>query len=1685
MDERRLTAWLITEDVLASDQVKHALEEQIRLQRQGTRLDILGVARRLSFLTDAQVLDVIERSGYKPALPSKAPVVIEEPGASDGNGNGRGHASDVAVAGAMDERRLTAWLITRGVLEADQVKIALTEQIRLARHGNKLDILDVARRLGYLTDAQLLDVIERSGYRREGPATPSPALPSTEGELDGSRDFGSGDLDGSADGLDASASGIGAAMRVEPAQPRAGWGGSARPDSEPERDEPRRRPGVRSDAASPRPAMDERRLTAWLITEGVLSADDIKRTLEEQIRLQRQGSKLDVLGVARKLGLLGDAKVLEVLERTGYKPVDDQAVGRQPEPTDIGPLDASASASSIGASDPSFQASGESALIPVTKLGDGAGSSAPPDPRRASGSAVRRRSRMRNNPAQLIAMLVAAPIAVLALLVVFNKIRRASYDDPQVAGRGRSGAGNPALKGSGSGPASAGSQRWVTELRSALDSVERTGVATDSDQSTIKSLLSTLASLPLDVAQAQVVERARRVLRELEAGSPQAKEARVEEAWKELARDFEEILWQCLDQPRSPIHLGAEGVRGVDLHAHLSGLLRDKASQGPDAIAGLVGSADLHPVLGVGGYDALIGEAERFPEEFRGSERWTRWQTIIPQFKELRDRAASYQRALRRAEFASEIGDHESARKAFQESQYAGTDPWFQAVLKWFAQPDVTAAFARRAKEIESGSGPEAGPVVPLPRRGRPEGGASAGPAAGGTQVTLTGDWKERFLTLERAWKKASEQEKPGVVSELARLGEETLQLAKRSFDRCKEIVSTYDAHKKPFESGTLSEVLRQHHAVYFEGAFAAASGPATYRELDDWCAARGYDAWRAKLRPYLRLVAAAENKAARAREAVRRQREQVAAKVDEFEGERLDQVAQGLSTVLDWMRRRKYAPDDTKQSLDALIARSVERAGNPVAGARLREELKLIDHAPTEDAAKLAVDYQKQLQGVIDECVGKSLKAVERCLAANEPGQAFDLFSYVLTLDPENDRAHKGLGHVKVDGKWLRRYDAQRLKDGYEWNARLGWVKSAEKARYDKGEYFDIQSGSWTTVDDINRRRSQWADHWVVRTEHFELHSSADLHKTAAVAARLEAFYLAMFRQYDLFFMGKGAGGAAAMIFGVGPEQKPLVVNFYRDEGQFRQHANPPTGWAAGFYSGGQHASFFYDMGSDYQGWTVLQHEVVHQILGETAGSGGGAPAWLAEGAAVYLEDAFFKDGVLTLGELKDHHRVATYAQMLRGGGPEHAFEDMLKFVTGADWDSGDIGKNYRGAGAVVYFLCHFDGGRYRSDFVEFLRQAYYGGNPSVEDYFGLPPRVLNALMKRFYDPKAEITPSAGAADKAADLDAAREALVALCGQKEPDLDQLTQAYAMLRGALAGAEQKSADKARDKAGKALVALRKRMIDRIEKAVRASSSGENRMKAYQELTRLRAEAVAIINDTSRYPEANHGAAGQPAVDEKVNALKAFWNQTPPALDEPANKAALELLDATDPWLDELALEGRKRGESAADLKRWIREQSGPAGLAMTDAEKQRLERDKKVREYNESRTDIREEIRAQVRVLNEYRDMLGIHALALEPRLCAAADKHSQYMQRTGQFDHVVNNPGRRTPSERCQAEGYTAPVGENIAMGYHSPEAVHNGWYNSSGHHRNMTSTSWWEIGVGREGSYWTQNFGMNKPQF
>lgn len=113
-------------------------------------------------------------------------------------------------------------------------------------------------------------------------------------------------------------------------------------------------------------------------------------------------------------------------------------------------------------------------------------------------------------------------------------------------------------------------------------------------------------------------------------------------------------------------------------------------------------------------------------------------------------------------------------------------------------------------------------------------------------------------------------------------------------------------------------------------------------------------------------------------------------------------------------------------------------------------------------------------------------------------------------------------------------------------------------------------------------------------------------------------------------------------------------------------------------------------------------------------------------------------------------------------------------------------------------------------------------------------------------------------------------------------------------------------------------------------------------------------------------------------------------------------------------------------------------------------------------------------------LVNDERAKNGRNPLTPDDRLTQAARGHSQDMADHDYFSHTGLNGS--SPGDRITAAGYIWNYcGENIAMGYSSPEAVVNGWMNSSGHRSNILNANFCDLGVGyvSQGPHWTQNFG------
>lgn len=114
-----------------------------------------------------------------------------------------------------------------------------------------------------------------------------------------------------------------------------------------------------------------------------------------------------------------------------------------------------------------------------------------------------------------------------------------------------------------------------------------------------------------------------------------------------------------------------------------------------------------------------------------------------------------------------------------------------------------------------------------------------------------------------------------------------------------------------------------------------------------------------------------------------------------------------------------------------------------------------------------------------------------------------------------------------------------------------------------------------------------------------------------------------------------------------------------------------------------------------------------------------------------------------------------------------------------------------------------------------------------------------------------------------------------------------------------------------------------------------------------------------------------------------------------------------------------------------------------------------------------------------IRLVNELRLQNGLRPLTANWELSRVARYKSQDMRDRGYFAH--NSPTYGSPGQMIRDFGLSyRTAGENIAKGYPSPQAVVNGWMNSSGHRANILNASYTQIGVGyvSQGNYWTQMF-------
>jgi len=102
-------------------------------------------------------------------------------------------------------------------------------------------------------------------------------------------------------------------------------------------------------------------------------------------------------------------------------------------------------------------------------------------------------------------------------------------------------------------------------------------------------------------------------------------------------------------------------------------------------------------------------------------------------------------------------------------------------------------------------------------------------------------------------------------------------------------------------------------------------------------------------------------------------------------------------------------------------------------------------------------------------------------------------------------------------------------------------------------------------------------------------------------------------------------------------------------------------------------------------------------------------------------------------------------------------------------------------------------------------------------------------------------------------------------------------------------------------------------------------------------------------------------------------------------------------------------------------------------------------------------------------------------ALRLNNKLGRAAQAHADDMFRRKYFSHRSRDGSE--VAERVRRAGYEwVMIGENIAMGYPTAEAVVRAWRTSADHCSNLMEPEFRDMGLGQAGPYWVQNLGAQE---
>lgn len=365
-------------------------------------------------------------------------------------------------------------------------------------------------------------------------------------------------------------------------------------------------------------------------------------------------------------------------------------------------------------------------------------------------------------------------------------------------------------------------------------------------------------------------------------------------------------------------------------------------------------------------------------------------------------------------------------------------------------------------------------------------------------------------------------------------------------------------------------------------------------------------------------------------------------------------------------------------------------------------------------DAPPKVAEWSQKFNNLRREQAIALFDAARRAVRTGHTGLAFDLVYAALQANPDLEPARKLLGYQKYRDEWRTPYELKKLRAGFVWSDKFGWLPKVYLARYEQGQRFS--GGRWISAEDDAKRHADIRSGWDVETEHYLIRTNHSLEAAVALGKKLERLHQ-VWRQ---IFLRYYATEADVLALFDGRSKTPLTapakhdIVLFRDRESYNQTlkaAMPNIGISIGVYVDQTRRAYFF-VGDEADDRT-LYHEATHQLFHESRRVvptvGRKANFWIVEGIAMYMESLREEVGYYVLGGYDDERLQAARYRLLH----DHFYVPLSEF-TGFGMEQlqkdSRIATLYSQAAGLTHFLIHDNSGRYREALVSYLLAVYTG---------------------------------------------------------------------------------------------------------------------------------------------------------------------------------------------------------------------------------------------------------------------------------------------------------------------------------------------------------------------------------------